>query len=177
MSTLGDWRSCPFKLDASGQETVLHSFTGAPDGASTTASLVRDAAGNLYGTTPNGGESGCGTYGSGCGAVFKVTVPDFSISASPTLLTVTQGSMGISTLTLTPLNGFNQTIMLKCSGAPKNSTCSISPSSVTLDGINPKMATLTISTTMSTPTGTFTLTAIGNSGTLKHTAKIKLMVQ
>ena len=40
-----------FKLDASGHETVLHSFTDSPDGASPYAGLLRDAAGNLYGTT------------------------------------------------------------------------------------------------------------------------------
>ncbi len=54
-----------FKLDTSGQETVLHSFTGSPDGAEPSSGLVRDAAGNLYGTTSYGGSSGNGT-------VFKV---------------------------------------------------------------------------------------------------------
>ena len=36
-------------------ETVLHSFTNAPDGAQPNGGLVIDAAGNLYGTTQNGG--------------------------------------------------------------------------------------------------------------------------
>ena len=40
-----------FKLNiASGQETVLYSFTGGADGSVPLASLVRDAAGNLYST-------------------------------------------------------------------------------------------------------------------------------
>jgi uncharacterized repeat protein (TIGR03803 family) len=50
-----------FKLDTSGVETVLHSFTGNPDGAVPYAGLVMDASGNLYGTTEQGGASGCGT--------------------------------------------------------------------------------------------------------------------
>src|SRR5271157_830687 len=55
-----------FKVDATGNETVLYSFTGAGgDGASPTGLLVRDAQGNLYGTTVFGGASGKGT-------VFKV---------------------------------------------------------------------------------------------------------
>src|SRR5580704_10638768 len=54
-----------FKLDASGTETVLHSFGGAPDGANPTARVILDASGNLYGTTAFGGAYGHGT-------VFKV---------------------------------------------------------------------------------------------------------
>ena len=60
-----------FKLDATGGETVLHSFTfGGADGSKPFAGLVRDAAGNLYGTTSDGGGIGCTIYG--CGTVFKL---------------------------------------------------------------------------------------------------------
>jgi uncharacterized repeat protein (TIGR03803 family) len=55
-----------FQLDATGKETVLYSFTGGADGAYPYAGLVRDAAGNLYGTTSAGGAFGGGT-------VFKLT--------------------------------------------------------------------------------------------------------
>jgi uncharacterized repeat protein (TIGR03803 family) len=45
-----------FEVAPSGTETVLYSFTGGADGASPQfANLVRDGAGNLYGTTPGGG--------------------------------------------------------------------------------------------------------------------------
>jgi uncharacterized repeat protein (TIGR03803 family) len=50
-----------FKLDASGTETVLHSFGGVPDGWNPTARVILDAAGNLYGTTAYGGAHGYGT--------------------------------------------------------------------------------------------------------------------
>ena len=50
-----------FKLDTTGVETVLHSFTGPSDGAQPYAGLVRDAASNLYGTSQNGGFFGFGT--------------------------------------------------------------------------------------------------------------------
>ena len=39
---------------------VLHTFTGKPDGSLPYAGLVRDGAGNLYGTTYRGGVNGCG---------------------------------------------------------------------------------------------------------------------
>ena len=54
-----------FRLDAMGQETVLYSFTGGSDGGYPYSGVIRDAAGNLYGTTTYGG-------GAGLGVVYKV---------------------------------------------------------------------------------------------------------
>jgi len=54
-----------FKLDSKGNLTRLYCFTGGADGANPRASLVRDSAGNLYGTTFMGGANGAGT-------IFKV---------------------------------------------------------------------------------------------------------
>ena len=60
-----------FKLTPGGTYTVLYSFTGGSDGANPAFGLTADNSGNLYGTTPSGGASGCGA--SGCGVVFKLT--------------------------------------------------------------------------------------------------------
>jgi uncharacterized repeat protein (TIGR03803 family) len=49
-----------FEVDASGNETVLHTFVDT-DGAFPQAGLIRDWEGNLYGTTVGGGSSGEGT--------------------------------------------------------------------------------------------------------------------
>jgi uncharacterized repeat protein (TIGR03803 family) len=59
-----------FKLDSSGKETVLHSFAGGTDGAQPYGDLIRDAQGNLYGTTYYGGSSGCSK---GCGVIFRIS--------------------------------------------------------------------------------------------------------
>ena len=41
-----------YELDAAGQETVLYSVHGrGPTGANPTSGVIRDPAGNLYGTT------------------------------------------------------------------------------------------------------------------------------
>ena len=60
-----------FKLNSAGKETVLHTFNGVPDGAFPSSPLTRDRAGNLYGTTMQGGDESCG-YPPGCGVVFKL---------------------------------------------------------------------------------------------------------
>src|SRR5260370_26283493 len=61
-----------FKLDTSGTEALLYSFTNSgTDGDAPFAGLVMDKKGNLYGTTSLGGDlSGCS--GLGCGTMFKV---------------------------------------------------------------------------------------------------------
>jgi len=61
-----------FKVDKTGTETVLYRFTGGTDGANPFAGLVRDGVGNLYGTTYQGGNTGCQSQMGGCGTVFKV---------------------------------------------------------------------------------------------------------
>ncbi len=58
-----------YKLDTTGHESVLYSFTGGADGASPNAGVILDSAGNLYGTTTGGGS---GTGPSGSGVVYKL---------------------------------------------------------------------------------------------------------
>jgi uncharacterized repeat protein (TIGR03803 family) len=49
-----------FKVSTSGHQTVLYNFTGGVDGGYPQAGVIRDAAGNLYGTTAAGGTAGAG---------------------------------------------------------------------------------------------------------------------
>ena len=44
-----------YKVDTGGHETVLYNFTGGADGGYPYAGVIRDSAGDLYGTTYNGG--------------------------------------------------------------------------------------------------------------------------
>jgi uncharacterized repeat protein (TIGR03803 family) len=57
-----------FKIDKTGKHTVLHRFTGRADGKNPYAGLIRDAAGNLFGTTSGGFVDGAPPYGN----VFKL---------------------------------------------------------------------------------------------------------
>jgi uncharacterized repeat protein (TIGR03803 family) len=59
-----------------GKQTVLYNFSGGSDGGYPTGGLVRDAQGNLYGTTWIGGGNAntCNPYSMpvGCGVVYKL---------------------------------------------------------------------------------------------------------
>ena len=82
-----------FKLDTTGKETVLYSFTGGADGGSPESGLVLDAQGNLYGTTSGGGDLACDApYG--CGTVFELQMPS----------TLTVSTIGNGTVT--SIDGF-----------------------------------------------------------------------
>jgi uncharacterized repeat protein (TIGR03803 family) len=59
-----------FKLDTSNNLTVLFTFAGY-NGAYPDSVLLLDTAGNLYGTTAEGGNSQCGS--TGCGVVFELS--------------------------------------------------------------------------------------------------------
>jgi uncharacterized repeat protein (TIGR03803 family) len=75
-----------FKLAPDGTETVLYSFLGGNDGANPSSSLITDRAGNLYGTTVEGG--GANNYGT----VFKLAAD----GAETVLYAFKGGSDGIS---------------------------------------------------------------------------------
>jgi Chitobiase/beta-hexosaminidase C-terminal domain len=71
------------------------------------------------------------------------TAADFSISASPTALTVTAGQSGTTTISVVPLNGFNSAVSFSCSSLPSGVACNFSPPTVTPSGA-PASTTLTL---------------------------------
>jgi uncharacterized repeat protein (TIGR03803 family) len=60
-------RGVVFELSATGEQTILYSFTGQSDGGIPIGRLISDSAGNLYGITSSGGDATCS-----CGTVFEL---------------------------------------------------------------------------------------------------------
>ncbi|HEX2550873.1 MAG TPA: hypothetical protein VHK64_04705, partial [Nocardioidaceae bacterium] len=124
---------------------------------------------------PSGTEA-CGGTPSTCLSVVPAgtVTPDFSISASPTSVSVVQGNSGSSTISTAALNGFNSAISLSATGAPAGVTLSLSPTSIAAPGTG--SSTLTMAVASSTAVGTYTITVTGTGGSLTHTTTVSLTV-
>jgi hypothetical protein len=96
--------------------------------------------------------------------------PDFSLSASPSSVSVAPGGQGTSTITVNPIDGFNSSVTLSASGMPSGVTAGFNP--------NPTSTTslLTLTVPAGTPTGTSTVTITGVSGSLTHQTSLQLTI-
>jgi len=108
-----------------------------------------------------------------CGST---ATPDFSIGASPSSLTITQGGNGTSTITVTSLNGFNSATTLSASGLPSGVTAAFSTNPVTPPANGSASSTLTLTASATATTGNATVTVTGTSGSLTHSTTIALTV-
>jgi hypothetical protein len=105
-------------------------------------------------------------------------VQDFSITATPSAQTISSGHQAIYSVTVTPIGGLTGSIALSCSGAPPNSTCSVSPSTDNLQG-TAVSSTVTLFANKNVNHGTFTLTFTGAlvGGNLTHSTTVQLTVK
>jgi hypothetical protein len=95
---------------------------------------------------------------------------NFSLSASPSSVTIAQGASGTSTITVTPQNGFNSSVSLSASGMPSGVTATFNPTSTT------NTSTLTLTANGTATTGTVTITVTGTSGSLSNASTVSLTV-
>jgi len=158
-------------ITASGGSGVYTwSATGLPAGLSinansgTISGTPTADAGSPYSVTVTVEDS----TGSKANKNYSITValPSVTVSANPSSLTIVQAQSGETTITFTPVGGYNGPVTLSCSGLPANTVCvftlsGTSISSYTFPGNNqPVVVLLTIQTdatgalarTESTPT-------------------------
>ena len=97
--------------------------------------------------------------------------PNFTLSANPASVTITQGTPGgTTTVTINPQNGFNGSVALSASGLPSGVTASFNPTSTT------STSTLTLSASATATTGTVNITVTGTSGSLNNPTQVSLTV-
>jgi subtilase family serine protease len=108
--------------------------------------------------------------------VNSTATPNFTIAASPTSVTVTQGASGTSTITITSTGGFNSATTLSASGLPSGVTAAFSTNPVTPPANGSATSTLTLTASSSATVGTATVTITGTSGSTTESATIALTV-
>jgi hypothetical protein len=102
--------------------------------------------------------------------VTATATPSFTLSASPSSVSVTQGSTGTSTISVTDKGGFTGSVTLAASGLPSGVTAAF--------GTNPTTGTsvLTFTASSTATTGTSTVTITGTSGSLTATTTVALTI-
>jgi hypothetical protein len=76
-----------------------------------------------------------------------VLISDFGLSATSPAVSVTAGQKAAFQLVLRPVNGFNQTVSMACSGAPPQSTCAVAPGTLVPSSSGSSSVTVTVTTT------------------------------
>ncbi len=152
------------------------SSIAAPGGGSSSLTFTASAT-----ATP--GTTNVTVTASGGGIVHTVTIPltvtaaatpAFSLGASPTSVSVTQGSSGTSAITTAVSGGFNSAISFTLSGLPSGVTASFSPTSIAAPGSG--SSTLTFTAASAATTGTTNVTITASGGGITHTATVALTI-
>jgi hypothetical protein len=186
----GNATSYNVTTNASGTpQTVTLSVSGLPAGATGTfnpASVTAGGSSSLSVTTAASTPTGTytltitGSYPGGTPThsttvQLVVTAPvtnNFSISASPSSLTIAQGGSGSSTISTVVVSGSPETISLAVSGAPAGVTASLNPTSITAGG----SSALSVTVSASAAPGTYTLTVSGTAPSATHSTNVSLTV-
>jgi hypothetical protein len=134
--------------------TVTGTYTISVTGTSTSPAITQTTTISLTITSPAGAS--------------------FSLSASPSSLTVDQSSSGSTSITSTISGSFDSAISLSASGLPSGVTASFNPTSIAAPGSGSSKLTFTAS--RRARTGTYTITITGTGGGLTETTTVSLTV-
>ena len=96
----------------------------------------------------------------------------FSLSASPSSVSIAQGGSGSSTITSTVSGTFDSAVTLTASGEPTGVTIGFSPTSITGTGTS----SMSITVASSVAAGTYSIKVTGTSGSTVETTTVSLTV-
>ena len=107
----------------------------------------------------------------GCGGSSNSNLaPPFTLSPSPSSVTIAQGGPGTSTITITPQSGFSGNVTLSASGLPTGVTAAFNSNPATTTSV------LTLTASATAATGTVTVTITGMSGAMTSSTTLSLTV-
>ena len=151
--------------------TVNGQFTEYPLGGSQPHDVIVDSSGTTWAIESAGNKIARITS-------LVLAAPDFTLSSTPTSISIYQGSSGTAAITVNSNNGFNSTVGLNFSWmglAPSGISVSL-PGPVTPTSGSVANSTLTVSANSSASMGSFTLVVTGTSGPLAHSANVGVLV-
>jgi len=152
-----------YPLGVSSQSTYFHDITSGSNGF--------PAVKGYDLVTGWGSPNGSGLLNALAGTP---AAPGFTISASPSSVSVAQGSNGSSTIATSVFGGFNSAIALSASGQPTGVTVTFSPASIAAPGSGTSAMSLAVAS--STATGTYPVTVTGTGGGVTQTTTVSLTV-
>ena len=100
--------------------------------------------------------------------------PTFTIAASPTSLSIKQGSSGSTTITTAVVDGFDAAIALTATGLPTGVTAAFTPTSIAAPGSGSSTLAFTVASTA--VAGTYSITVTGTSGSTVVSTSVSLTV-
>jgi hypothetical protein len=156
------------------------SFDGSNNTVPQTSTLTfTEAASTVTGsyhfiiTGSGGGQSHTVTQSNGLPLIVIVVQPDFTLSVNPLAQTAPAGNSANYNVTITPIGGFTGTVTLTLPGTlPPGVSGTFNPKTIT----GPGSSLLTVATSPTTPSGTYTLTINAASGALSKNQNITLGV-
>jgi len=122
--------------------TATLGATGTPGLASFTTSSL--ASGTIYVVAVYKGDVNFITSTSAATGL-TISLPTFTLTASPQTLQIVQGKSGTVHLTVTPVGNFTSAVTFSCQGLPLEASCAFASGSVTPNG-GPVSTTLTVNT-------------------------------
>ncbi|HEY3025348.1 MAG TPA: PQQ-dependent sugar dehydrogenase [Pyrinomonadaceae bacterium] len=182
------------KLNSAGSAFLYSTYLGGSGNESSTSTVTStnpialDASNNAYITGytaatnfPTASPLQAANGGGQDAFVAKISdaapASDYTLVATPPSQTISPGGSASFTITATPVGGFTGTIALSVTGLSSDSSTSFNPASLVITDASPKSSTLMVTTTASTPPGTYTVTVNSSSGALQHSASTSLVVQ
>ena len=110
-------------------------------------------------------------------AYYATHKPDFTISASPSSKTIAAGQSATYSITLTSANSFTASISMSVTGLHSTMTTTWTVNPVTLQPNGQATTQLTVTTTSSTPIGSYTLTVTATGSGQSHSTQVTLLVK
>lgn len=182
------------KLNSSGSGLLYSTYLGGNANENFTSTttfsgnIALDSTGNAYITGYTGSNNfptaapfqAANAGGASDSFVAKISdstpAADFAVGTLPAAQTVNPGDSTTYTVTVTPAGGFTGNVALSVTGLSADAGNSFNPASLNITDSNAKSAVLTITTTSSTPPGTYTLNISATSGIIQHSTSVFLVV-